>query len=423
MQENYIINIENLTKEYRLGVIGAGTLREDLQSWWAKVRKKEDPNTKIGAKTYSKNEKFCAVKNINLAIKKGEVIGIIGKNGAGKSTLLKLLSRITAPTKGTITIRGKVSSMLEIGAGFHPEMTGRENIYLNGAILGMTKKEVDSKIEDIIDFSECREFIDTPAKRYSSGMIVKLAFSVSAFLDSDILIMDEVLAVGDVKFQEKCIDKMNAVATNENKTILYVSHSMNTIKQLCSRCVVLDKGEIVYDGEVDKAIGIYTENIKPLQAKGAFTVEDKDERANGKVNITGYEILNGNGCKFNGKTPLKLALDYCCENDVKDVYFRAIFQADNGARIGTANTKPLSFTKTDNSRKVFLLDLSNLIPAEYNIKITICKKNTNGGQEFIQVIRKGFNIVIVNDAERFSFGWNNRAWGNVCLKDIEEVDE
>ena len=199
-----MIKIENVRKQYRLGTIGGGTLRGDLQSWWAKVRGREDPNSEIGAKVYKKNEKFMALDGINLEVKKGERLGIIGHNGAGKSTLLKILSRVTAPTEGKIFLNGRISSMLEVGTGFHAELTGRENIYLNGAILGMTRAEVDSKIERIIDFSECGQFIDTPVKRYSSGMYVKLAFSVAAHLDSEILVMDEVLAVGDMKFQQKC---------------------------------------------------------------------------------------------------------------------------------------------------------------------------------------------------------------------------
>lgn len=207
MEKETVIKFENVKKQYRLGTIGGGTLQGDLQSWWARKRGKDDPNLKIGQKQYSTNETFYALNDINFEVYKGERLGIIGGNGAGKSTTLKLLSRVTAPTEGNIYIKGRISSMLEVGTGFHPELTGRENIYLNGAILGMSKAEVDSKMEDIIDFSECRQFIDTPVKRYSSGMYVKLAFAVAAHLDSEILVMDEVLAVGDMKFQQKCLNK------------------------------------------------------------------------------------------------------------------------------------------------------------------------------------------------------------------------
>ena len=257
MERKIAIQIQGVKKEYRLGVISGGTLQRDIQSWWARLRHKEDPNSRVGSKNYEKNEKFVALDGIDLTIYKGERLGIIGKNGAGKSTLLKLISRITSPTDGTIGINGKVSSMLEVGTGFHGELTGRENIYLNGAILGMSKAEVNSKINKIIEFSEIKQFIDTPAKRYSSGMYVKLAFSVAAHLNSEIMIMDEVLAVGDLAFQKKCLDKMGDVSREEGRTILYVSHNMETIRRLCDRCIVLDKGEKIFDGDVEQAIELY----------------------------------------------------------------------------------------------------------------------------------------------------------------------
>ena len=240
--DSLMIKVENISKKYKLGQIGGMTLRDELQRKWARARKKEDPLKKIGEKDYEIGETFLALEDINFEVKKGERVGIIGHNGAGKSTLLKLLSRVTAPSTGVINLDGRVASMLEVGTGFHGELTGRENIYMNGAILGMSKKEIDKKIEDIIEFSEVRQFIDTPVKRYSSGMFVKLAFSVAAHLDAEIMIMDEVLAVGDVAFQTKCLNKMNDVSRNDGRTILYVSHNMNTVRQLCQRCIVLDHG-------------------------------------------------------------------------------------------------------------------------------------------------------------------------------------
>lgn len=257
MRDNCVIKTENLTKEYKLGVIGSGTLRHDLQSWYARKRGKDDPNLKIGANQYSGRESFLALDSLNIEIDRGERVGIIGANGAGKSTFLKLLSRVTSPTDGEIMFRGRIASMLEVGTGFHGELTGRENIYLNGAILGMSKAEITEKIDKIIEFSECEKFIDTPVKRYSSGMFVKLAFAVAAHLDAEILIMDEVLAVGDMQFQKKCITKMRKLAMDENRTILYVSHNMNTIRELCTRCIVLDHGKKIFDGDVEYAIKIY----------------------------------------------------------------------------------------------------------------------------------------------------------------------
>ena len=216
MSDELAIKIEHVSKQYHLGAIGGGTLKGDLQSWWARKRGREDPNSKIGDRTDIKmGDRFLALDDINLEVKKGEAVGIIGHNGAGKSTLLKLLSRVTAPTKGTIFLNGRIASMLEVGTGFHPELTGRENVYMNGAILGMTKAEIDKKLDEIVEFSEVAKFIDTPVKRYSSGMYVKLAFSVAAHLDSEIMIMDEVLAVGDMAFQRKCLSKMRSAAKDE----------------------------------------------------------------------------------------------------------------------------------------------------------------------------------------------------------------
>ena len=258
MSENKLmIRVKDVKKQYRLGQIGGGTLRGDLQSWWARKRGKEDPNTLIGTDQRLIGTTFMALNGVSFTVNKGEAVGIIGSNGAGKSTLLKLLTHVTAPTEGDIDLYGRVASMLEVGTGFHPEMTGRENVYLNGAILGMTRAEIDAKMDEIIEFSEVRDFIDTPVKRYSSGMFVKLAFAVAAHLDSEIMVMDEVLAVGDMKFQQKCLGKMSDVADQDGRTVLYVSHNMSTIRQLCSRCVVLDKGKVIFDGDVEQAIAVY----------------------------------------------------------------------------------------------------------------------------------------------------------------------
>jgi len=266
------IKIEGLYKQYHLGTIGYGTLIEDIQSWWARVRGKEDPNLKVTDSPAGKNipnfneSSFWALRDINLDIKHGEIVGIIGRNGAGKSTLLKLISKITNPTKGTIKINGRVSSILEIGTGFHGELSGRENIYLSGTILGMKKKEIDRKIDEIIDFSEIEKFIDTPVKRYSSGMYVRLAFAVVANLESEILILDEVLAVGDAAFQKKCLGKVGQISTKEGRTVLFVSHNMGSIQSLCNRGVLLNQGAIISDGQVndvvDKYVLSYIDNSK-----------------------------------------------------------------------------------------------------------------------------------------------------------------
>ena len=258
---NTVISVENLSKTYHLGQIGTGTFSRDLEVWWAKLRGKPNPLLRIGEKDHGNRdgEELWALRDVSFTVQQGEVLGIIGRNGAGKSTLLKILSRVTAPTSGKIKVKGRIASLLEVGTGFHPELTGRENIYLNGAILGMTKQEVTRKFDEIVDFSEVEKFIDTPVKRYSSGMYVRLAFAVAAHLDPEILIVDEVLAVGDAEFQKKCLGKMGDVA-KEGRTVLFVSHNMASIRTLCSTCMLIRSGELQYSGSPEIVINEYFSN-------------------------------------------------------------------------------------------------------------------------------------------------------------------
>ena len=253
-----VISVENVSKAYRLGMIGGATLKEDFARWWAKMWGKPDPLLKIGEEHHARQsgEQFRALENVSFEVKEGEVLGIIGRNGAGKSTLLKILSQVTAPTSGQIKIKGRIASLLEVGTGFHPELTGRENIFLNGAILGMTKAEIRRKLEEIIAFSEIEEFIDTPVKRYSSGMYVRLAFAVAAHLEPEILIVDEVLAVGDARFQKKCLNKMQDVS-KKGRTVLFVSHNMLAITRLCERAILFDEGRVVQDGPAHQVVRDY----------------------------------------------------------------------------------------------------------------------------------------------------------------------
>ena len=258
-----IIKVDHLSKQYRLGQIGTGSLSHDLNRWWYRIRGMEDPYLKIGETNdrtiKGDNDYVWALRDINFEIKKGEAWGIIGKNGAGKSTLLKLLSRVTAPTIGEIKYKGKMASLLEVGTGFHGELTGRENIYLNGAILGMKRREITTKLDEIIEFAGVEKYIDTPVKRYSSGMFVRLAFAVAAHLDTDILILDEVLAVGDASFQRKCLGKMNDAAKNDGKTVLFVSHNLSQVQGLCNKGMLLENGLLTYAGDINTAISRYTE--------------------------------------------------------------------------------------------------------------------------------------------------------------------
>ncbi len=256
------LKAENIAKQYRLGEVGTGTLSHDLNKFWAKLTGKEDPYLKIGEEndrtSKSESDYVWSLRDINFEIEQGDAVGIIGRNGAGKSTLLKLLSKVTKPTTGKILTNGRIASLLEVGTGFHPEMTGRENIFLNGAILGMTRKEITRKFDEIVDFSGVERYIDTPVKRYSSGMYVRLAFAVAAHLESEILIVDEVLAVGDAEFQKKCLGKMGDVSHGEGRTVLFVSHNMASIKQLCNNGIFLEKGIIKHQGNIDDCIELYS---------------------------------------------------------------------------------------------------------------------------------------------------------------------
>ena len=259
-----VIKVEHLSKQYRLGQIGTGTISHDVNRWWHKIRGKEDPYLKIGEsndRTVKGDSDYVwALKDINFEVKQGEVLGIIGRNGAGKSTLLKILSRTTAPTTGSVKIKGRVASLLEVGTGFHPELSGRDNIFLNGAILGMTRREIHSKFDEIVDFAGVERYIDTPVKRYSSGMYVRLAFAVAAHLEPEILIVDEVLAVGDAEFQKKCLGKMKDVSVNQGRTVLFVSHNMVAISNLCNNGLVMRNGSLEFSGAVHESINYYMKN-------------------------------------------------------------------------------------------------------------------------------------------------------------------
>lgn len=293
-----VLQVENLGKLYRLGEVSTGTISHDLNRWWAKVRGKEDPYKKVGEindrATKGDSDYVWALRDINFEVKEGEVLGIIGRNGAGKSTLLKILSQITAPTTGDIRIRGRVASLLEVGTGFHPELTGRENIFLNGAILGMTKTEIRRKFDEIVDFAEVERYIDTPVKRYSSGMYVRLAFGVAAHLEPEILIVDEVLAVGDAEFQKKCLGKMSQIAS-EGRTILFVSHNMAAVKNLCTRGIVFQNGQMLYDGYIDKAVDTYI-NKTFANSKAEVVWQDTEKApGDGNVRIVGVRVLDKRG--------------------------------------------------------------------------------------------------------------------------------
>ncbi|MBH30555.1 MAG: hypothetical protein CMG71_01020 [Candidatus Marinimicrobia bacterium] len=316
-----VISIEHLYKEYRLGVIGHGTLYQDLQSWWARMRGKEDPNSIIGHQNHrSRKDRMLALDDINLDIEDGEVLGIIGRNGAGKSTLLKILSRVTAPSSGTVKVKGQLASLLEVGTGFHPELTGRENIYLNGAINGMDRAEVTRKLDEIVDFAGIEKFLDTPVKRYSSGMYVRLGFSVAAHLESDILVVDEVLAVGDIQFQEKAIGKMREVSTTGGRTVLFVSHNMLSIKLLCTNCILLSEGEITHIGQPETVIAHYAGLKKKTLSQPNREFAEESSKKMKIRSIKVVDNLNRPSSQLEQTEPFKIEISYDINEKVKVYY-------------------------------------------------------------------------------------------------------
>jgi len=296
-----ILKAENISKQYRLGTVGTGSLQHDLNRWWHQLRGKEDPYLKVGGvndrSTKATEDYVWALRDINFEVKQGEVLGIIGKNGAGKSTLLKILSRVTAPTTGSIKTKGRIASLLEVGTGFHGELTGRENIFMNGAVLGMSRAEIKAKLDEIIAFSGCEKYIDTPVKRYSSGMTVRLGFAVAAHLEPEILVVDEVLAVGDAEFQKKAIGKMQDLSTGEGRTVLFVSHNMASIKNLCIKAILIRNGTLVKEGEVDNVIENYLENNQKVQDFISLS-QLEDRKGNGEVKLSSVSVFGESRNKF-----------------------------------------------------------------------------------------------------------------------------
>ena len=420
MNENreVAIQLTGVKKMYKLGQIGGGTLQEDLQSWWARVRGKEDPNTKIGQEQRLVGQTFMALNGMDLTIYKGEAVGIIGSNGAGKSTMLKLLSRVTAPTEGEIDIYGRVTSMLEVGTGFSGEMTGRENIYMNGAILGMTKAEIDAKMEQIIDFSEVREFIDTPVKRYSSGMYVKLAFSVAAHLDSEIMIMDEVLAVGDMAFQKKCLDKMREAANKEGRTVLYVSHNMNTIRQLCDRCIVLDKGKVVFDGDVEEAITIYMGKEGTDELKTQFELETlpRPHSLGSKYRFSSLSFLDKNKAEYNSDEDLNLALTLRAKEINEKLYIAIVIKNKDNSCICFSGISTFFVLEKGNNRILLRVPLKLLEEDTYRLHMELISFDQYGRSFTYDNPHISFPFRVIKTADNYI--WPIKYYGNVRVEGI-----
>ena len=420
-----IISFDHVSKEYRLGTIGGGSLKKDLQTWWAKKRGKEDPNARLGAsQKHVSNEPFLALDDVSFEVKQGDALGIIGRNGAGKSTLLKLLSRVTAPTRGIISYSGRVASMLEVGTGFHGELTGRENVYLNGAILGMTRAEVTRKFDEIVAFAEMDQFIDTPVKRYSSGMYVKLAFAVAAHLDSEVLVMDEVLAVGDMKFQQKCLGRMGEATDREGRTVLYVSHNMNTIRQLCGRCVLLDKGVIRFNGKTEEAIQHYLNNGEKDQSSDLnFEFPEHPGYEMGNIWIQKLKLLNRNSNIYSPDEKIVFELKYQAKRDLQDVRFRMIVRYFNDVPVGLTFSVPFADLKKNMvNTSVFAFNPDNLAEGKYFGSIALYQTDSFGNSVVLDHISRAFTFEILDATrQKDHLEWDHHYWGSVNLNSTEVI--
>jgi lipopolysaccharide transport system ATP-binding protein len=371
-----VIKVENVGKQYRLGSVGTGTISHDLNRWWAKVRGKEDPFLKIGeANDRSKkgdSDLVWALKDVNFEVKQGEVLGIIGKNGAGKSTLLKILSRVTGPTIGDIKVKGRIASLLEVGTGFHPELTGRENIFLNGAILGMTKQEIKSKFDEIVDFSGVERYIDTPVKRYSSGMYVRLAFAVAAHLEPEILIVDEVLAVGDAEFQKKCLGKMKDVS-GQGRTVLFVSHNMASMNQLCNRGIMLQNGTVLAEGTMSEITPLYLNNSFGNSLASEIVFEENSKPFQVKKVAIKDNVGNKIDRPLTTNEDFFIEIDYKFREEIKKCNLTIIFQNASGEIVWFLD-------RTDFYKEFFVADVG-----EYKAKIRIQNPLLKPGQYLLTI--------------------------------------
>ncbi len=384
--KNIAIKVNNLSKAYQLGEIGTGTISRDLERWYAHIRGKEDPFLRIGEtndrSTKGTSDIVWSLKDLNFEIEQGDAVGIIGRNGAGKSTLLKILSKVTAPTSGKITGKGRIASLLEVGTGFHPELSGRENIFLNGAILGMRKHEIKRKLDEIVDFAGIERYLDTPVKRYSSGMYVRLAFAVAAHLESEILIVDEVLAVGDAEFQKKCLGKMGEVSKGEGRTVLFVSHNMTAVEELCNSGIVLENGITVFNGTSKRAIDFYMKN----QSKFLNAKYDKE---NSQPTFSSIEI------NLTGKQPTYyLNIDFKVNKCEGTPPAFAVFGIKNsiGVTIMEAIPSLENYITFDNTNQIYSCKthLDGFIPDEYTVYAWLGSSEAEG-YDFVDNVL-GFEI-------------------------------
>ncbi|WDF62879.1 ABC transporter ATP-binding protein [Flavobacterium sp. KACC 22763] len=431
--EDIILKAENISKQYRLGEVGTGTLKHDLNRWWHKIRGKEDPYLKIGdVNDRSKkgdSDYVWALQDISFEVERGEVLGIIGKNGAGKSTLLKILSKVTAPTTGSIKSRGRIASLLEVGTGFNGEMTGRENIFLNGAILGMTKKEITSKLDEIIEFSGCERYIDTPVKRYSSGMTVRLAFAVAAFLEPEILVIDEVLAVGDAEFQKKAIGKMQDISKGQGRTVLFVSHNMAAVKQLCTRGVVLEFGKVAFQGGITDSINFYLNSNKKRNVNVEVVISEENRKfeTTREIEILKVKLFNPlyDNC-FASNQKIMLGMEVKINKLVPNFRIAGSIFNDDEIKVGTffTNVKNLQTLHENLSLELSLIN-HNLAKGTYYFAFSVGRGDEEYGNVEFDIVYDvlTFEITHKNNIIDPINKWPKN-WGNISFQaNLKLLDE
>ena len=414
------IKVEGLGKQYNLRAVGTGTLSHDLNRAWHKIRGKEDPYLKIGDVNYrnskSGSDFVWALKDINFEVARGEVLGIVGNNGAGKSTLLKILSQITSPTLGEITIHGRIAALLEVGTGFHPELTGRENIFLNGAILGMTKAEIKKKLDEIVDFSGVSRYLDTPVKRYSSGMLVRLGFAVAAHLEPEILIVDEVLAVGDIEFQQKCLGKMKDVSQH-GRTILFVSHNMSAVKTLCSKCLLLKDGTMDSIGNTDEIVSKYLNLNSAITQSGIIPDNFMGGLGTGEGKFRMIQVVeeSKNVSQLYFRDSLKIRFRFQANDSLKDVIFAIHLCSSDGIQLAYAESSKgyLAFENLPKGEHSYEVEI-DIIPMPGEFTIGMSAYHSNGVN--IDTIERGydFNVISTSRSNDQHYKWNT-AHGYVFL--------
>lgn len=425
------IEFNNISKQYRLGLVSTKTLSHDLNRWWkTSVLHQEDPYLKIGSvndrSKAADSEYVWALKDIDFKVEQGDVVGIIGKNGAGKSTLLKLLSRVTGPTTGTIKAKGRIGSLLEVGTGFHSEMTGRENIFMNGAILGMTKSEITRKMDEIVDFSGCERYIDTPVKRYSSGMMVRLGFAVAAHLDPEILVVDEVLAVGDAEFQKKAIGKMQDVSQGEGRTVLFVSHNMASVRALCRTGVVLENGSVSFMGMVNDAVDFYIDNIHDNQLAQTVIVTNamRDMKRSLVARFVSFSQMK-ESCKYASDEDIVLRIKIVSDKKIPNCRINCtVFSSIEVPLCCNSSTNFFAIDVNETKTVEYIIHNPGLALGKYSLSFSVGVGNMTTGETNFDVVQQvlRFEIDRPNKGSDTQYvKWDSNAWGNIYLRTSQRV--